>query len=853
MSNSYTLLRSFLPILLLLFAAGTTALAQPEIEPIDTLGTTADTVRASVGSPSGIDTVVTYDARDSIIFEADARKIYLYGDATVVTGSRKLTGAYIEIDFATSELFASSRFDSLTRQEVGVPVFKDSEQEFSARTIRYNFKTGVGTSEAVETAFDNGFYFGQRIKRVSKDVLFIKDGVYTTCDAPKPHYFFASDEMKVVVGDRIFAEQPTLHVANVPILPIPIGVFFAPTSGKQSGLIIPRWSQNTQRGFTIEGLGYFWAGNEYVDSKILANLYSKGGWTLNNYTRFRLRGVIERADLDLTYGQTRQVPDDPLESSLIVGYGHSQQIGRRQSLTGTLNFSTRNAIRNTTTRTSETNRFQDITTQRILSNFGYSNTFDWGSLTASYDRNQNIITNELEETAPSVRLSFNTITPFATPTGEGILQSLALGGQVSGIRRFTRADTLPGGGFRVSRTQSGITYNPSINLSPKFDAFTIQPFFNYSGGLFPRSVFYQPNGDTVITPGLTHTYTYSYGATVRTQLYGIIQPRIFGINAIRHEIVPMIGYRGQPDLSDPRYGLYQQRFDRATNEVRTYSIVELDAGASSAPGPVQSMTFDLGNSFDAKIFQGDTLEDKRVRFLSVNISTFYNWAVDSLRLAPINIGASTRLGEFADLSASMVLDPYAIDSDGRKINELVFDRGEGLGRITDYRAELRFSANFSDQGFGTGFTATPVVSDSATSRRQRFDFEADPFDIDEFFGEHVRATDAYQIPWQIGFSGNYNISRLTDSTTQTNFSINTQFSFAITPSTQIRSSASYDMLSGSFQVPTIGVVRDLHCWEMVFDWVPTGFSRGFYFRLGLKAPELQDIKLEREASYYVPQ
>ncbi len=155
--------------------------------------------------------------------------------------------------------------------------------------------------------------------------------------------------------------------------------------------------------------------------------------------------------------------------------------------------------------------------------------------------------------------------------------------------------------------------------------------------------------------------------------------------------------------------------------------------------------------------------------------------------------------------------------------------------------------NFSDQGFGAGMRTVEPVGDSATSRRQRFDFHADPFDPDEFFGEHVRGADDFRVPWQVGFNANYNVSRLTDSTTQTNFGVNTQFSFSLTPSTEIRSSASYDLISGSFQVPTIGVVRDLHCWEMVFDWVPSGFSRGFYFRLGLKAPQLQDIELERQA------
>jgi hypothetical protein len=853
MDSRYAFHRYLIAVVLLVTAATIRLSAQDRTTPVDTTARTgSDSVRTSIGSPSGIDTVVTYDARDSIVFDADARKIYLYGDATVVTGSRKLTAAYIEIDFGTSELYAESRYDSLGRREVGVPIFRDAEQEFSARTIRYNFKTGVGTSEAVETTFDQGFYFGQRIKRVSKDVIFIKDGVYTTCDAPKPHYFFAADKMKVAIGDRIFAEQPTLFIANVPVLPIPIGVFFANTRGKQSGLIIPSWSQNAQRGFTINNLGYFWAGNDYIDSKFLATFYSKGGATITNETRFRLRGVIEQADLQVTYGQVRNDPDEPYIASTKIGYQHSQLIGRRSRLGGNLNFATENAIRNTTLATSETNRNNDITTQILTSNFSYQTGWDWGSFSTDYARTQNIITNYLSETFPSFQFAVNTITPFATPSGEGPLQSLAIGGRVTGARIFTRPNSLADGTLAKSETRTGITYNPSISITPRIDWLTLQPFVSYTGSIFFRRAFYQPNGDTVITPGLYHAFSAEAGVRASTHLYGIIQPRIFGLNAIRHDMSPDIGFRYRPDFSDPSFGFYQETFDRTTNSVKSYSVFELDRGPGAIPGAgkVAAVTFGLNNGFDAKISQGDTVEEKRVRFLTLDLRSAYNFAADSLKLDPITITASSTLGSFGTLYANMALDPYAIDSSGRRFDQFTYDRGEGIGRITNLTAGISFSANFSDQGFGVGSTSVPAVADSAAARRERFDFESEPFDEREFHGEHVRGNDAFRIPWQIGLSGNLNISRLSDSTTQTNFSVNTNFSFNLTPTTEVRSSASYDMISGSFQIPTIGFYKDLHCWEMQFDWRPSGFSRGFYFKIGLKAPQLRDLKYEREETFY---
>ncbi len=69
-------------------------------------------------------------------------------------------------------------------------------------------------------------------------------------------------------------------------------------------------------------------------------------------------------------------------------------------------------------------------------------------------------------------------------------------------------------------------------------------------------------------------------------------------------------------------------------------------------------------------------------------------------------------------------------------------------------------------------------------------------------------------------------------------------------SARISSSGSYNFDQGKFLIPTISMTKDLECWEMRFDWTPSGYSKGFYFRIGLKAPQLQDVKLERRRYYY---
>lgn len=869
MKRSFSTYIHFLFVLALLLSAAGTLVAQDDPpRPIDTTGlppigidtlgtdtTGADSLSLTTNR-SGLDTVVVYSARDSTVFDVKARIMRLYGDAVVIKGAQKLTAAYIEVDFVNSTLHAEALFDSATKRYVGVPVFRDGKEELSANSLTYNFRTRRGTLGAAETRFEDGFYYGQNIKRVDENTLFVEDGRYTTCDAAHPHYFFSSPRMKVEVGDRIFADQVALNVADVPIFYIPFGIFFASRGGKQSGIIIPKWGQNAQRGFTLEGLGFFWAGTEHLDSRLDVDLYSKGGYTFRNFTRYALRGVIDVSNLQLTYSRTRDDPDQELTSYYIAGYQHQMRLGRRSRLGGNLNFAARNSIRGSSTRAGEfggerNSPQEDITTQLVTSDFSYSTSWDWGgSLSSSFRRSQNIISDELDVSVP-VSFSLPTFTPFSGKTGVlEAFESLSLGYSGSGTTQWLRQDTIPGGGFRTRDTRIGLSHRPTIGISPKFGFFTFQPSFNYSESWFFRRGLKQTVGDTVLTsfiPGFRRAYSWSTGMSVSTKLYGIVQPRILGVNAIRHTIAPTIGLSYSPDFGKPEYGFYDEVFNPRTNSIDRYSIFEADASVASVPGQglQQLITLNLRNDFEAKIAQGDTLEDKKVRLLSVTLNTSYNAAAfNNIRWNSITMDVDTDLGTIGTLGGNMRFSLYDIDTLGRITPELLIRKGKGLARMES--AYLRFGTTLTDQGFTTG-SGTSAVADSAAARRERFSFEQVPFDEREFFGEEVHGTPAFRIPWRIGITGSYDVrSGITPGELESSFNTQLDFEFSITPTTRITSSGQYDFEQGRFLIPSIGLAKDLHCWEMNFSWQPSGYSRGFYFSIGLKSPQLSDIKFEQQ-------
>lgn len=801
---------------------------------------------------SGVDTVIPYSARD-IVFDADDMQLELLRNAELRNGAMDLKADYIRVDFRRSELHATAAYDSATKRYTDVPILHDGTQELTANSLTYNFKTRRGTLAAAETKLGDGFYYGAHIKQVAPNTYFVQDGTYTTCTAPHPHYYFSSPRMKVIAGDRVFADQVALYVSDVPIMYIPFGVYFPGKTGRQSGLIIPQFSQTSQRGFTLENIGFFWDINDYVDTRFNADLYSKGGYTFRNATRFRMRGVIEQSDLNLTYGRTRDDVDADYTESYIVDYSHQMPVGRRGRLGGSLHFLSQNAIRNTTTRPNLNDTYNSGTSQNVTSDFSYSTSWNWGSLSAGYNRTQNILNNNLLQSAP-LTINFPSISPFASAPEESLLSRLnvSVGGSIAVRSEFEKRDTLPGGGYRINDERYGSTLQPTISISPRLGYVNVTPSISYTGSIFTRRIVKEARGDTIGTyfvHGLRYTNTYSASLSLATSLYGILQPRVLGINAIRHTLSPVLTFSYAPDFGKKSFGYYDEFFNPITNAVERYSVFERDASVAAAPGGFlqQMVTLLVRNEFEMKVAQGDTLPDRKVRLLSLSLSTSYNAAApNNIRWSPISASANTELGTIGYLSGSATLDIYDRDTLGATVPFTLLERGLGLVRMQS--ANISFGTNFSDQGFTTGSAA--AVADSAAARRARFDFEHVPFNDREFYGEDVRGDANFRVPWQIGITGSYTITRDRFNEMQTSFTLNTTFGFSLTPTMRISSSGSYNFDQGKFLIPTISMTKDLECWEMRFDWTPSGYSKGFYFRIGLKAPQLQDVKLERRRYYY---
>ncbi len=265
----------------------------------DTVATPQDT--AVVTAPQGdITTTIKYSARDSIIFEVERKVVHLYGDATIDYGTISLKAAYVEINYDSTTLRASSLTDS-TNKAVGTPVFTDGGESFEAKRMVYNYKTRKGVISEVVTKQGEGYIHGEVVKRNEKNESSVLHPRYTTCNLEHPHFYINASKIKAIPNDKVMSGPFNLVFADIP-LPVGFlfGLFPTPKEKRASGILVPTYGETRARGFTLSNGGFYLALNDYIGTSITGDLYSLGGYRVNMANSYFKRYAYN-GNLNLSY------------------------------------------------------------------------------------------------------------------------------------------------------------------------------------------------------------------------------------------------------------------------------------------------------------------------------------------------------------------------------------------------------------------------------------------------------------------------------------------------------------------------------------------------------------------------
>lgn len=797
-------------------------------------------------SKDAIESKVEYIARDSMRFDMSVEKIYLYGEAQVNYENIQLNADYIEVDLTKNTVTANGVEDS-TGKMIGLPVFKEGAQEYEAGKMVYNFDTGKGKISEVKTQEGEGYIKGNEVKKTGTEVLYIRNGYYTTCNLDDPHFSLATSKLKVIPGDKIVTGPTLMKIDDVPTpLALPFG-FFPNSSGQSSGILIPTYGDSRQLGFFLRDGGFYWGINEYLDASITGDIYSLGSWATNVETRYRRR-YRYNGNLNFSYSNIlstyREFPDFTESNEFFVRWNHSQDTKARPGtrFSANVNVGSRTNFQN------NLNSFtSDYLTNTFQSGINYSNSFPSKpfNLSVSARHNQNTQTGAFNVTLPEVAFNVSRLYPFKSVGKIGnewwrsTYQNLGISYSGSATNQLSTNDTLLSiNNFDnlVKDFRNGVQHNIPIstsfkllkhaNISPSFNYSEVWAFKTIRRGFDPTTRTLEQ--DTLI--GLERGGTYNFNTALTTKFYSMYNYRSKKLIALRHVMTPSISFNYRPEINTG-----ERTYTDTTGTEITYSIFE--GGVYGSPNQRKSgrVGFGLLNNIEIKVkSEKDSTGVKKITLLeNLGFNSGYELTADSLNWSPLSFNGRTRIGQFLSLNFNGALDPYGLDSAGRKINTTWQEQEGKLFRLTSASIAL----NFSLRGGNKANREKKKSSKFATEEEL------------EYINNNLDRYVDFTVPWSlnIGYNIRYGKPAFEESITQT---FNFSGDLSVTENWKVGFTSGWDFEQQEFTYTSLNINRDLHCWQMAIIWIPYGPRQSYNLTINVKASVLQDLKLNRRRDFY---
>ncbi|MBR4739051.1 MAG: LPS-assembly protein LptD [Bacteroidales bacterium] len=804
-------------------------------------------------SANAIDDIIKYTAKDSVAIDLDTRRAFLYTDGSIDYQSMLLKAHRVTVDFNRQTLQAHGTLDT-AGNTVGRPYFKQDDTEYHADSITFNYNTQKGIIQGVITQEGEGFLHGKKVKKINDSVMYLSGGSYTTCNYAHPHFAINFTKSKLITGNKIVTGPAWLTVEDVPT-PVALPFAFFPiTKQRQSGILIPSYGWMNYRGYYLKDGGYYFAVNDNLDLAILGDLYTNLSWAAeaksNYYVRYKYKGAI-----DLRYGQTFEgIRGDSANfnsfNDFKFTWQHDQDAKANpySRFSANVNLQSRNYNKNTTNRN---DYFNSTTTSSI------SYTTKLGpylNLAASARESFNAQTGIMNIKLPSISLSSVTLYPLRRRTPAGAYrwyENISLSYVLNAENNLTTPDSELFTAVTLDRMQYGVKHSIPISSSIK-----VLRFFNWTNSIQYNERWHWSTVDrtydaatgTLVTDtvhGFSANRDFNVSSSLSTRIYGMFQFKYGPLKALRHVINPSVSFSYHPDFGDARFGWWKEYTDN-TGYVHRYSIFQNSLYGGPPDGRSGNLRLSIGNNLEIKVKNPfDTAaEIKKVALIeNLTLAMGYDLAKDSLNLSALSVSGRTTLFRTLVLNYSGSFSPYVIDSLGRLHDQLLWNTEHRLFRMDNstWNAQLSYSLNNSTFGGNAKSQGRPTTTLVQTPN-------AVPIPI--LLGGYAD----FSVPWNVSLSYTYShidryVASLMDIQTETIQSITLSANINLTKNWRIAMSTGYDISNKGMSYTTVDIYRDLHCWEMRFNWVPFGYYKSWFFQINIKADALRDVKYEKKQNY----
>ena len=562
------------------------------------------------------------DKNQGFSYQAAYMRYYEVGDSLLLQGQARVSHKGAELEAAEivfrrdlDQVEARAALDSLGRV-VGHPVLRQGDQTLRGERILYNLSTEQGTILEGKIHRDKGFYAGRLIQTRSSTEFHVHQGSYTTCEADHPHFDFYSPRIKVIAGDMAVARPVYFRIKERRLLWIPFYVFSL-REDRQSGILTPSFGQRSPRfgsrqsEWELRNLGYYLAPNDYWDLSLAADLRQRSGWLgrarLNYAARYRFRGNVSTQFENRQEGRTAS-------RNWRLEFRHSQELGRDASLRANGTFQSNNSFAQ-----DNSTSLQDRLNRTLRSNLSYTRRWrgSGNSLSLKASQTKNLDTETFSTVLPELSLR-KSRKPIWGQTGlrRQSRQNLPWYSRIyydgnaslRNTQRGSRTDT-------TSQTRAQVNWRVSAQYRP-FSWLNLSPALN------------QGWSDQDLREGATRgrrNDRFSTRAALSQTFYGLFNPSIGPLQALRHVLKPSVSFNYQASRAD-------------TGGVLGFG------GDGSPLQHRRTMNLSLGNTFWAKILRDE--EEHKVRLVQLNFSTTYDFEKKERQLADLRTTLSVEAGRY---------------------------------------------------------------------------------------------------------------------------------------------------------------------------------------------------------------
>ncbi len=823
-----------------------------------------------------IATTIYYHAEDSIMMDVTKKKAYLYGKAQIKYQDMQLDAEQIEIEWEKNIITARGQVDS-TGKYTGYPVWKQGADTYVTDSMRYNMKSEKGIIHGIVTKQGEGYLHGDTAKR-TQEAIYLKNGVYTTCDLKHPHFYIKARRLKVIPEDKAVTGPFNIVIEDIQT---PIGFwmgFFPITDKNKSGIIFPSFGENMNRGFSLTRGGYYWAVNDYLGIKMEADVYANGSW-LTDVTSNYLKRYKYRGNTLFSLGRLKEGfnEDAIVNQTFKLNWQHATIAKRNGTLSANVNLTSSKYDKATNATPSRTNNnsTSSITYSRVFGRTPFSTSV---SMRATQNVSQVTALNNASSiysvTLPSATLTMNRINPLKRKHGDGNnwYEKIFVNYQGNFAYDLTNVKQFYDPVYKSMRdstlqiNQENLTnhilpnarwtsaHNSTIastfkllkvlNINP-----SINNYFNLYGKKYTYSYDNATNRPIAIDTanGLFATYYMNASAEMNTRIYGTwISKKKGMIQGLRHTLSPSVRMTYAPDFSETPMGGYT-KYTNSKGEA-----VPISQHPSNPTPAFKQATLDFAliNVLEAKVRnKKDTTgtKNKKINLLdNLSINGGYNFAADSLNMKNITLNTRTKLFGILDISLISEFDPYKYYTDSmqeirgekvlyghRPINSYLISNGGPIAQLSS--ATVAIGSRFSPK---------------KKTKDPKFDNPKMQSELDYIRANPNEYID-FSVPWNLSLNYNINYRHKGLEDPVVNSAITASGDISLTPKWKLVYSTGYNFKDKSITYSNFTISRDLHCWQMNMTLSPFGSFRTFFFTISAKSSMLQQLKMNKRSPNFI--